>query len=169
MTATRFLFGLRRRQAAAEGRSDQCVAVDAKELDMAQQSLNRTAVFDRAGMSASLACAVHCALLPVALAALPALGLAWLDSPWVDWSMVILALGIALRAHRGGYRLHHRCPSLWCGAWGRRDHRGGYVPADRLSEPPLRPGVWRGHDRRVALAESPVLQDLCDVPHRIRM
>lgn len=76
---------------------------------MEQQSLNRTAVFDRAGMSASLACAVHCALLPVALAALPALGLAWLDSPWVDWSMVILALGIALRAHRGGYRLHHRC------------------------------------------------------------
>jgi MerC mercury resistance protein len=103
------LFGLRWRQAAPEGASDQRVTADATELDMEQQSLNRTAVFDRAGMSASLACAVHCALLPVALAALPALGLAWLDSPWVDWSMVILALGIALRAHRGGYRLHHRC------------------------------------------------------------
>jgi len=76
---------------------------------MEQHSLNRTAVFDRAGMSASIACAVHCALLPVALAALPALGLAWLDSPWVDWSMVVVALGIALRAHRGGYRLHQRC------------------------------------------------------------
>jgi hypothetical protein len=35
--------------------------------------------------------------------------LAWLDSPWVDWSVVVLALGIALRAHRGGYRLHQRC------------------------------------------------------------
>src|SRR5258708_37681452 len=76
---------------------------------MEQQSLNTTAAFDRAGMSASLACAVHCALLPLALAALPALGLAWLDSTWVDWSMVVLALGIALRAHRGGYRLHRRC------------------------------------------------------------
>jgi hypothetical protein len=76
---------------------------------MEQQSLNTTAAFDRAGMSASLACAVHCALLPLALAALPALGLAWLDSPWVDWSMVVLALGIALSAHRGGYRLHRRC------------------------------------------------------------
>ncbi len=76
---------------------------------MEQRSLNRTAVFDRAGMSASLACAVHCAVLPVALAALPALGLAWLDSPWVDWSMVVLALGIALSAHRGGYRLHRQC------------------------------------------------------------
>ena len=76
---------------------------------MEQQSLNAMAGFDRAGMSASLACAVHCALLPLALAALPALGLAWLDSTWVDWSMVVLALGIALRAHRGGYRLHRRC------------------------------------------------------------
>src|SRR5260370_18160075 len=76
---------------------------------MEQQSLNTTAAFDRAGMSASLACAVHCALLPLALAALPALGLAWLDSPWVDGSMVVLALGIALSAHRGGYRLHRRC------------------------------------------------------------
>ena len=76
---------------------------------MEQQSRDRTATFDRAGMSASLACAVHCAILPLALAALPALGLAWLDSPWVDWSMVVLALGIALSAHRGGYRLHRRC------------------------------------------------------------
>jgi len=108
MMATRSLFGLRWRQAVPEGRSDQRVAVHTKEHDMEKQSLN-TAAFDRAGMSASLACAVHCALLPVALAALPALGLAWLDSPWVDWSMVVLALGIALRAHRGGYRLHHRC------------------------------------------------------------
>src|SRR5260370_41345943 len=71
--------------------------------------MNTTAAFDRAGMTASLACAVHCALLPLALAALPALGLAWVDSPWVDWSMVVLALGIALSAHRGGYRLHRRC------------------------------------------------------------
>jgi hypothetical protein len=60
-------------------------------------------------MAASLACAVHCAIVPVALVALPALGLAWLDSPWVDWSMVVLAMGIALRAHRTGYHLHRRC------------------------------------------------------------
>jgi MerC mercury resistance protein len=76
---------------------------------MEQQRLNATAVFDRAGMTASLTCAIHCALLPVALAALPALGLAWLDSPWVDWSMVVLAMGIAFRAHRSGYHLHGRC------------------------------------------------------------
>ena len=60
-------------------------------------------------MTASLLCAVHCALLPIALAALPALGLAWLDSPWVDWGMVALALGIALKAHQGGYLVHGHC------------------------------------------------------------
>jgi MerC mercury resistance protein len=66
-------------------------------------------VLDRAGMSASLACAVHCAVLPLLLAALPAIGLAWLDSPWVDWTMVALAAAIALRAHRGGFQVHRRC------------------------------------------------------------
>ena len=67
------------------------------------------AVLDRAGMSASLACAVHCAVFPLVLAALPALGLAWLDAEWVDWTMVLLAAGIALRAHRGGFTMHRRC------------------------------------------------------------
>jgi MerC mercury resistance protein len=66
-------------------------------------------VLDRAGMSASLACAVHCAVLPLLLAALPAIGLAWLDSPWVDWTIVALAAAIALRAHRGGFQVHRRC------------------------------------------------------------
>jgi hypothetical protein len=60
---------------------------------------------DRAGVSASLARAVHCAMLPLLLAALPAIGLAWLDSAWVDSTMVVLAAAvIALRAHRGGSR-----------------------------------------------------------------
>jgi len=66
-------------------------------------------VLDRLGMSASLACAVHCAVLPLLLAALPAIGLAWLDSPGVDWTLVALAAVIALRAHRGGFRLHRSC------------------------------------------------------------
>jgi hypothetical protein len=60
-------------------------------------------------MCASLACAVHCAIFPLALAALPALGLAWLDAAWIDWSMVLLAAGIALSAHRGGFTVHRRC------------------------------------------------------------
>jgi len=76
---------------------------------MEQPGVNSVRVLDRAGMSASLACAVHCAVLPLLLAALPAIGLAWLDSPWVDWTMVGLAATIAIRAHRGGFAVHRRC------------------------------------------------------------
>jgi hypothetical protein len=79
---------------------------------------NSTGVLDRAGMLASFACAVHCAILPIALMALPALGLAWLDSAWVDWSMVLLASGIAIWAHRGGMVLHRRCLPVGVAATG---------------------------------------------------
>jgi hypothetical protein len=60
-------------------------------------------------MSASLACAVHCAVLPLLLAALPGFGLAWLDSGRLDWTMVALAAVIAVRAHRSGFTVHRRC------------------------------------------------------------
>ena len=49
------------------------------------------------------------AFFPLILGALPALGLARLDAEWVDWTMVLLAAGIALRAHRGGFTMHRRC------------------------------------------------------------
>ena len=51
---------------------------------MEQSGVDTGGTLDRVGMSASLACAVHCAPLPSVLAAPPAIGLAWLDSPWVD-------------------------------------------------------------------------------------
>jgi hypothetical protein len=76
---------------------------------MQQPQMNATASLDRLGASASMLCAIHCAALPVALAALPALGLAWLNSQWVDWSMVVLAACVALGAHRKGIALHKRC------------------------------------------------------------
>jgi MerC mercury resistance protein len=76
---------------------------------MEQSRASSVRVLDRAGMSASLACAVHCAVLPLLLAALPAIGLARLDSAWVDWTMVVFAAVIALRAHRGGFTVHRHC------------------------------------------------------------
>lgn len=67
---------------------------------------------DRIGMWASIACAVHCALLPLALVLAPALGLGvvgWLD---VDQIFVLVAtvLGVAMLAL--GYRIH-RAVSVW--------------------------------------------------------
>jgi hypothetical protein len=48
-------------------------------------------------------------VLPLLLAALPAVGLAWLHSSWVDWTMVVFAAVIALRVRRGGFTVHRRC------------------------------------------------------------
>jgi MerC mercury resistance protein len=76
---------------------------------MGPSGLNSVRLWDRAGMSASLACAVHCAMLPLLLESLPAVGLARLDSAWLDWTMVVFAAAIALRAHPGRFTVHRRC------------------------------------------------------------
>jgi hypothetical protein len=85
---------------------------------MERSEAQSTEVLDLAGMTASIACAVHCAALPLILIALPALGLAWLDSAWVDWTMVVVAAVIAFRAHRGGLALHNKCLPLGVAAMG---------------------------------------------------
>ena len=85
---------------------------------MEHTKANSTEVLDRAVMTASITCAVHCAALPLILMALPALGLAWLDSEWVDWTMVLVAAVIAFRAHRGGLALHRKCLPVGVAAMG---------------------------------------------------
>lgn len=71
--------------------------------------LNRLA--DRVGMSAAWLCALHCALWPVALAALPAAGLA----AWDGWEAGFVAfaavLGIASLAT--GWRRHRIATAFW--------------------------------------------------------
>ena len=51
-------------------------------------SAHQTSLFhrlaDRFGATASFLCAVHCALLPLVIAALPAIGLGFLARPWLS-------------------------------------------------------------------------------------
>ncbi|HEY2583370.1 MAG TPA: MerC domain-containing protein, partial [Mucilaginibacter sp.] len=47
---------------------------------------------DNVGMTASVLCAIHCALVPLLITSLPLLGLGFLANPWLEWSMIILAL-----------------------------------------------------------------------------
>lgn len=68
-----------------------------------------TRTLDKAGAAASLACAIHCVAMPIAIALLPVLGLAWLDNPWVDRLFLAAALVFAALAHPKGYRRHRRC------------------------------------------------------------
>jgi hypothetical protein len=68
-----------------------------------------TGTLDKAAAAASLACAIHCIALPMAIALLPVLGLAWLDNPWVDRLFLTTALVFAALAHPKGYNRHRRC------------------------------------------------------------
>jgi hypothetical protein len=45
-----------------------------------------TSKLDRIGMTASTACAIHCAAVPLLITSLPLIGLGFLANPWVEWS-----------------------------------------------------------------------------------
>lgn len=65
-------------------------------------------LFDKLGMSASVACAIHCALLPIVLTLLPIVGLEFLANPALELSMIILSLGLACIALSSAYKKHRK-------------------------------------------------------------
>lgn len=68
---------------------------------------------DRIGATASFLCAIHCALLPFVLTALPLLGLGFLASHEFERGFVTFAVALAMVALVIGYRRHHhRLPLL---------------------------------------------------------
>jgi len=64
--------------------------------------------WDWVGVTASLLCAVHCAALPFLLTLSALGGLAFLDSPILEYTMICLALGVAAYALTQSYRKDHR-------------------------------------------------------------
>jgi hypothetical protein len=64
---------------------------------------------DNIGMTASVLCAIHCAIVPILITSLPLLGLGFLANPLIEWSMIILALFIGIYAISLSYfRTHHK-------------------------------------------------------------
>ena len=64
---------------------------------------------DNIGMTASTLCAIHCAAVPVFFTSLPLLGLGFLANPWVEWSMILLALIVGVSSIGNSYfKVHHR-------------------------------------------------------------
>ncbi|MDB5007858.1 MAG: hypothetical protein JWP45_2251 [Mucilaginibacter sp.] len=60
-------------------------------------------------MTASVLCAVHCAVVPFLITSLPLLGLGFLANPWFEWSMILFALFIGFYAIGSSYfRVHHK-------------------------------------------------------------
>lgn len=61
---------------------------------------------DRVGMAGSLLCAVHCALTPLVIALLPALGLGVLGSIDIDQSFAVFAALLGITTLSLGFRRH---------------------------------------------------------------
>lgn len=63
--------------------------------------------WDALGIGASLACAIHCALLPLFLTSLPLFGINIIHNTFFEVFMILLALGIGSYSLYHGYKKHH--------------------------------------------------------------
>lgn len=72
-----------------------------------------TRVADRVGATASFLCAVHCALLPLLVAVLPAIGLGFLADHGFERGFVVFAVILAFSTMIAGFRRHHHLRAFW--------------------------------------------------------
>lgn len=63
--------------------------------------------YDALGIAASVACAIHCAILPIMLTSLPVLGINIINNIWFEIGMIVLAAAIGFYSLRHGYTKHH--------------------------------------------------------------
>lgn len=61
---------------------------------------------DRAGATASFLCAIHCALMPFVITMLPLLGLSFLASEPVEWSLLLASATLGTLSLCAGFREH---------------------------------------------------------------
>jgi hypothetical protein len=64
--------------------------------------------WDTLGIATSLACAIHCALLPLIFTSLPVFGINVIENIAFEIFMVVLAFAIGIYALYHGYKRHHR-------------------------------------------------------------
>ena len=63
--------------------------------------------WDALGIAASVACAIHCALLPLFLTSLPLFGVNIINNIAFEVGMIVLAFAIGSYSLYHGYRKHH--------------------------------------------------------------
>jgi hypothetical protein len=64
--------------------------------------------WDYLGIGTSVACAIHCALLPVVLTSLPLFGINIIHNSFFEWGMITIAFLVGCYALVHGYIKHHR-------------------------------------------------------------
>ncbi len=60
------------------------------------------------GILTSIACAIHCAILPLLLTSLPLFGVNIIHNAAFEWGMIALAFAVGVYALYHGYITHHR-------------------------------------------------------------
>jgi len=63
--------------------------------------------WDALGITTSIACAIHCALLPLFLTSLPLFGIDIIENVTFEYGMIALAFLVGIYSLSHGYRKHH--------------------------------------------------------------
>ena len=66
--------------------------------------------WDALGITTSVACAIHCALLPLFLTSLPLFGINIIENMTFEYGMIALAFIVGSYSLSHGYRKHHHKP-----------------------------------------------------------
>ncbi len=70
--------------------------------------MNKLINWDFFGILTSIACAVHCAILPLLISSLPVLGINIINNSLFEWLMIGVAFMIGSIAVLHGFRRHHK-------------------------------------------------------------
>lgn len=68
---------------------------------------------DALGVTTSILCAIHCAILPLLMASLSIMGINILHNSFFEYGMIALAFLIGTLALWHGFRRHHRRLTPW--------------------------------------------------------
>jgi cation transport ATPase len=64
--------------------------------------------WDILGATTSIACAIHCALLPIVMTSLPLFGVNIIHNQWFEWGMIFLAFFVGAYSLLHGFVKHHQ-------------------------------------------------------------
>ncbi|WP_316737193.1 MerC domain-containing protein [Pedobacter aquatilis] len=62
---------------------------------------------DRLGITASVLCAIHCALIPIIITFLPLWGMSFLANEWVEIGMILMSLCLGIWSLGSSYKKEH--------------------------------------------------------------
>lgn len=63
--------------------------------------------WDALGVTVSVACAIHCAILPLAISSLPLFGINIIENPLFEYGMIALAFVVGSYSLYHGFKKHH--------------------------------------------------------------